>query len=459
LGFDQNFNIIKQITLSEYSVSILSNNEENSKFVLLPTNKSKNLIILDSESLEILSEIQIISFQKIKTVLFNGDNIFLSNDSGILQEFNLNGLLLKEYKIPNMNIKTMVWASKEDKIIWIVSDESLTQFKLGSTKKSLQSVSLHALTCCGVDISEDGKYLVSGDFKGNLILWDIKDHHSLKNIQLKDAIRCLRWKKNSNWIQIGCLNGTVYNWNIETDELNIIVKIRSKIICMDWENSETPRRLAIGTKDGELIVVENSKDEKTFKTLLKMICHPPVKNGEKNGRFGTIGMYSEIWSVKWSPKNDHIATSSEDQTTKIWSMKGDLVQTLTGHTTAVTSVDWSASPVGEILVTCADDKRVMIWQTDSWKLHHEFNTYHIEGWHTLTYIALEKSGKHIVATTQHGYLIAWCVKSKKKLYEAKIHSGSIEGLKWNHNSQLIGTVSSDCTVNVFDASDLLTSNL
>eukprot|EP01080_Neovahlkampfia_damariscottae_P000081 gene81-4330_t len=451
---DKKFKLIQQKEiLQQQKIYMLGNDENHSIFALKPEINDQKLMLLDAENLTILCEIN--ANIKVKTVLFNEDFFYISNNSNTIQCYSIDGKFIKEYKIPKLSIRTLVWSCKKEKMIWIVAEEGLKHFRLDSYEDTVLSVSLHSLTCCGVDISENGKYLVSGDFKGNVILWDIVNHHSIKEIQLKSAIRCLRWKRNSNWIQIGCLDGSILNWNIENDKLQKILKIRSKIICMDWENSENPSRLAIGTKDGHLIILQENQN--IFKKVLNKVSHPPIKGGEKNGRFGTIGMYSEVWSLKWSPNNNFIATSSEDQTTKIWNLKGELIQTLSGHTTAVTSVDWSLSSNGEILVTCADDKRIMIWNVSSWELHHEFNTYHIEGWHTLTYLALDKSGDQLITTTQNGYLVIWCLKTKKEIFQAKIHSGSIEGLKWNHNSSLIGTVSSDCTINVFDSTNLISN--
>jgi len=53
-------------------------------------------------------------------------------------------------------------------------------------------------------------------------------------------------------------------------------------------------------------------------------------------------------------------------------LKGELLHQLRGHTTAVTCVDWKYMQINnlkkEILATCADDRRVMIW--DASKVNH-----------------------------------------------------------------------------------------
>jgi WD40 repeat protein len=159
--------------------------------------------------------------------------------------------------------------------------------------------------------------------------------------------------------------------------------------------------------------------------------------------------FAEIWSLAWSPDNSYIATASEDQTTMIWNLYGEHVATLTGHTTAVTSVDWQITQLGEILATCADDKTVRIYDGKTWELLHIFESHDVEEWHTITYLALETGGKRLACATQNGFLIVWDLESKKRVFGHKMHAGSIEGLRWNHKAGLITTCSSDCTVNTY----------
>jgi WD40 repeat protein len=75
-----------------------------------------------------------------------------------------------------------------------------------------------------------------------------------------------------------------------------------------------------------------------------------------------------------------IATSSEDQKTHIWNLWGEKLATLEGHTTAVTSVDWAVTSIGEIIATCADDQTVRIYQVGTWELLHVFETKEVEEW-------------------------------------------------------------------------------
>jgi len=186
-----------------------------------------------------------------------------------------------------------------------------------------------------------------------------------------------------------------------------------------------------------------------LKLNINFVAHAPIKDKPQNLNFGSIHKFAEIWSLAWSPSNQMIATTSEDQTTCIWDVHtGNKLHTLIGHTSAVTSIDWKQTCMSEILVTCADDRTVRIWSTDTWEVIYTFETIESTNeWHTATYTAL--SATHICCVTQNGYILVWDLLSKRKIFGEKMHTGSIEGLAWHEPSGLLATCASDCTVNVY----------
>jgi WD40 repeat protein len=113
----------------------------------------------------------------------------------------------------------------------------------------------------------------------------------------------------------------------------------------------------------------------------------------------------------------------------------------------VTSVKWKAG----LIVTCADDTHVMIWNAARFELLHAVHTEALDEWHTLTYVALEPgpAGHRVVAVTQNGYAVSWDATTGVLLSHNKVHAASIEGLAWNPRTSLIATCSSDCSTVVF----------
>ncbi len=67
-----------------------------------------------------------------------------------------------------------------------------------------------------------------------------------------------------------------------------------------------------------------------------------------------------VTSVAISADGQTLASGSEDDTIKLWSLKtGDLLHTLTGHTDAVLSVAFS--PDGQTLASGSEDSTIKIW--------------------------------------------------------------------------------------------------
>jgi WD40 repeat protein len=378
----------------------------------------------------------------IQSILVENDQLYIPSQNGMLYVYAMDGSLSTEYKIPSGSCYHIDWAKKENSSLWITMEGELHHYNLIS-KKDID-VSFHSLTCCGVDIDTDEKLVVSGDFLGNVILWDVNSHDRVAMISLYVSIRCICWKRNSIFVQIGCLDGTVWNWNTKTNDTVQICQLEGSVICMDWDKFENPTRLAIGTSNGFLEVFNEE-----FKSILSFQAHAPVDDHKNKDQFGSIHHFSEIWSLKWAPSNDKIATCSEDQTTRVWNLKGELLVELSGHTSAVTGVDWSVTSIGEFLITCADDKKVMVWDAITWKVHYEFISDVVE-WHTLTYLSMEQDGSRLCVATQNGYVILYSLETKSVLSQKKFHNGSIEGLKWKKNH--IVTCSSDCTVCLFNTS-------
>jgi len=251
-------------------------------------------------------------------------------------------------------------------------------------------------------------------------------------------------------VEIGCLDGKVYRWVPEAgNEPTLLFSLSSGITCLKWENGPHSKKLAASSTDGTLAIVEQSPGESNNVTFISAFKAHKAPTGPQDLNFGSLGKFAEIWSIAWSPDNLKIATSSEDQTTHIWNLNGEKLNTLTGHTSAVTAVDWQSTIYGHIFATCADDKTVRIYDGASLDLLHIFTTTEVEEWHTITYLAIERGGHRVAVSTQSGYIFIWDIGKKQKHFGEKMHAGSIEGLIWNHKSSFLVSCGSDCNVNVY----------
>ena len=70
-----------------------------------------------------------------------------------------------------------------------------------------------------------------------------------------------------------------------------------------------------------------------------------------------------VTGVAWSPKGNLIAFSSIDRFVHLWTVTGQLVGLLKGHTYWVGGVAWS--PSGALLASHSSDGTVRLWRSES----------------------------------------------------------------------------------------------
>src|SRR4051794_38253762 len=74
-----------------------------------------------------------------------------------------------------------------------------------------------------------------------------------------------------------------------------------------------------------------------------------------------------VTSVAVSSDGNTIISGSWDKTIKVWDLKsGQLLQTLTGHSSSVTSVTVSSD--GNTIISGSEDKTIKLWNTQTFQL-------------------------------------------------------------------------------------------
>eukprot|EP01104_Vermistella_antarctica_P020294 TRINITY_DN8633_c0_g1_i2.p1 TRINITY_DN8633_c0_g1~~TRINITY_DN8633_c0_g1_i2.p1 ORF type:complete len:911 (-),score=128.56 TRINITY_DN8633_c0_g1_i2:23-2755(-) len=373
----------------------------------------------------------------------------------------------------------------------------------------LCAITYGEVTCCGLGVSPDGKQVAVGDFGANVMVWSVGG--TLHEPQFKctmpgrSPIRSVAWV-GTQTLLIGDLDGNVWLWSLTTPTRpERVASLNGGITCISlrphalpWDPALSQDRpspaeirseassaksssgschVAFGTTGGFLAVYELECGGATMpgssvraKPLLVVLAHPPIDDGHQEGQFGSIDQFAEVWSLCWSPDGTSIATCSEDQNTLVW--KNVLTSgnrctgvsapslTLSGHTHAVTCVDWADTRLGEVIATCADDCSVCIWDVGAdgkkSQLLDTFVTENVGGWHTITYVSLESGGSRVVCGTENGWILIWSLTTSKCLFAGKMHLGSVEGLHWHHRTQQISSCGSDCVVNVYSLLSELT---
>jgi WD40 repeat protein len=129
-----------------------------------------------------------------------------------------------------------------------------------------------------------------------------------------------------------------------------------------------------------------------------------------------------IYHIAWSPNGKVLATSSKDQTIRLWdSYSGELLKVARGHVRDVTQLAWS--PDGEILASGSWDKTICLWDTKTWQVLREKQ---INSVYSLTW-------------SPNGNTLAWGA-ADKTVWVWDIRTGAVHQTPAEHNHSAFALV-------------------
>jgi WD40 repeat protein len=181
-------------------------------------------------------------------------------------------------------------------------------------------------------------YLVSGDGKGVIKIWNIATEQLERTQQVGKLINGITFSPDGRLLAITTETNAVQVLDLETGRIFQPFSIPDGILSHAFFSPDG-NRLAVTAQDGKLFIWDVS----TRRIL-------PLK----------INHSREISSLAFSPDGKTLATGSLDRTVKLWEMAtGNPLQLIRGHGSKIKYVDWSSD--GKYLVTGASDGTVKIW--------------------------------------------------------------------------------------------------
>ncbi|WP_159784642.1 AAA-like domain-containing protein [Sodalinema gerasimenkoae] len=114
----------------------------------------------------------------------------------------------------------------------------------------------------------------------------------------------------------------------------------------------------------------------------------------------TLTMGMTIYSVKFSPDSQLLATPSLRGDIYLWSIDGELQTRLRGHEAAVWNLDWS--PQGDYLVSASSDGTLRQWSREG-QLLHTLRQHEETVWN----VAVHPQGDEFASISSDGTIIRW----------------------------------------------------
>lgn len=212
--------ILKTFKLNSICNCIKFNPNNNDEFLIgLMNNKIEHHSISANEILQTYNH----HLGSVNDLLFLNDGtkfISTSEDKTIrVWEININ-IPIKLISDPTLHSMPILRLHPtEEYFIAQSMDNSILVFSTKDRFKTNKKKVFKGHDCAGygisIDISPDGKYVISGDSNGNLVIWDWKSCNLIKKFKIDDkVISQVNWnKKESSKIAIAGLSGRIYYYD------------------------------------------------------------------------------------------------------------------------------------------------------------------------------------------------------------------------------------------------------
>lgn len=186
-----------------------------------------------------------------------------------------------------------------------------------------------------VAVRGDNQQVAACDADMQLSLWNLANGERTMQFKLPAAANRLRYSLDNQKLVAACSDNRLRFFNPADGVLNYELK------------SETPLEGVAFTSDNRTVLTGGGQ-------LRQWLYASPTAVRTMTGHGGSV------YSVTFSPDSRWIASTSADQSARIWNVEtGASLKTLTGHEGPVYCS--SFSPDGALLVTAGADKSVRLW--------------------------------------------------------------------------------------------------
>jgi len=163
------------------------------------------------------------------------------------------------------------------------------------------------------------------------------------------------------------------------------------------------------------------------------------------------GHTDRIESVAWSPDGQRIASSSLDETVKIWdAATGVNILTYRGQSLQAQAISWSPDGVYMASTGGLSSERVQIWDAAMGRISAKHASYASHSERVLA-IAWSPDGMLIASASEDATVQVWDVMTGRTIFTYRGHSSAVMTVAWSFDGRRIASGSEDKTVQVWDA--------
>jgi WD40 repeat protein/tetratricopeptide (TPR) repeat protein len=284
--------------------------------------------------------------QWFQSLCFSPDDKFIAtgDNNGIVQFWNLSGILLSSVKAHEDRVSTIRISSDSQKFITASFDKTVKLWRIDGT---LLQIFQHNEKVLSVEFSPDEETFVGGGTETAIRLWHQNGNLlNEMNNQGDQYTESVSFSPDGQLIAVGTTGGTVDLWKSDGTFIRSLKGHGRAVMSTSFSS------------DGELIL--SASRDNTAKIW--------SRDGELRKTFQ--GHRNWVMDAEFSPDCKVFATASFDRTVRVWSLgsqrraeQNSLIAEFQGHEDLVWEVCFS--PDGKILASASKDGTVILW---NWNL-------------------------------------------------------------------------------------------
>jgi U3 small nucleolar RNA-associated protein 13 len=363
----------------------------------------------------------------------------------------------------------------------LVSGGDDSQIKIWDliSKTCVATLQAHFSAVTSLAISDDGWTLLSAGRDGVVVLWNLKNYSRISTVPVHEAVEAvaaLPAEDGSGLLfATGGEKGSIKIWDSDTatcvsEQLPSMPAPTEagSIVELARASRKSPYSLVAATQDCRvlLLALEKSiptpaKKTKKTKKVVKASMSSPISVGLYR-QF--IGNNDEVTDLKFChPDNSRLAVATNSEHVQIYDSDNlGCVDTLTGHTEAVLSLDCTDRHGTQLLASASKDTTVRLWNISKDKGSClGIGTGHVSA---VTAVSFSKSSSFLISAGADKLLRAWDVSGvsdeSEQLQQLSVisaipaHEKDINAVCISPNDQLVASASQDKTIKLWRMPDL-----
>jgi WD40 repeat protein/serine/threonine protein kinase len=334
---------------------------------------------------------------------------------------------------------------------------------------------VHRAEVTAVAFSPDNELLLTGDARGNCLLWDAKTYAQIGTATAAHSgrITAAVFLPSGNGLLTASSDNTVALWGLARG-LTSVPRLRlphpDAVLSMDVAPNGV--FLATACADKEVRLWDLQRGKEVAGQLAAAKHASSVAFSADGQRLVTTDLYGRVrlwnwstgqeiagpyglkpafkteahraWSSRFTPDGTRVITAGGSGAS-LWAVKDRRPTVQFGHQGAVASARFS--PDSRHVVTANWDNTARIWNEQTAKVEHKLQGHSA----SVNEAVFSPDGTKVLTASDDKTAVLWDARTGEKLLELKGHREAVRGAAFSHDGKRVVTASKDKTARVWDA--------